>query len=614
MDTLAAGAVFGPEGLSLTLPASLTMTTAAALPAGAIFGVTAATDGSALHQVPATRVDDHTIAFDVTHFSIWAGGVAGPATQAAAAAAPQGSAQAVAEQALASLWGQAQANGLTPNASSMAAVLQKWFDDDLHPRLIAQDFATAEDTFADAIAWAADVKQNGLTAFMASAVAQERYNLATFLGVVTRQSMQNCNANSDYAEAIKAVRWFSRVQSLGLETMAAINTASFRASFCVHVQVTGNFGPMTSDGVSGVFDAAATYTIGAQGPQNNKVFHFTVTPTGGNMLPEQGDSVPGQGFTTDTAPTPPGTAMSVSVEACMADFAAFACENAVVTDTLTPPCGHLGIACCGGGACNGGTTCQAGTCQLACGAPGLPCCNGTTCNANALCQGTQCVACGSAAYQQCCNGACGAGFTCQSNLCLPCGDKLQACCAGGHCNPGYGCYDGTNTCEVCGTFKLACCEGTALGAACSDGSTCTVPVHGTIYGPSKRCWCGTEDDPCCPAALASDPSGCPATGFPTDKMKLECKGATCKACGNVGAPCCTSGPACTDSANCSGGCVHCGNNGEPCCTNPNIAECASGYCASGTCAPCGNAGQACCPVTGGDPWCNNGTCAQGSCP
>jgi alpha-tubulin suppressor-like RCC1 family protein len=105
------------------------------------------------------------------------------------------------------------------------------------------------------------------------------------------------------------------------------------------------------------------------------------------------------------------------------------------------------------------------------------------------------------------------------------------------------------------------------------------------------------------AAEASAPCACSGTDV--------CVDGGCVACGALGGPCCTSGPACDAvTLACAGGtCTTCGGSGEPCCGSAPL--CSAGFaCASGTCS-CGGYDQPCC--TGNT--CDNANlvCAGGSC-
>ncbi len=444
------GAQCAPNGLSLALPATLTVQTAGALPADALVGVVVQDDGTDLRLMVAKRLDARTAAVALSHFTGWGVGTPPPGQQPSPAG--QVWAQASAENALGALQAIAQQTGNPASLQSLAQILQGWFDADLAPRLVAQNAADAEATFAEAVAWQLDVHQNGVDGLLAATMATEQAELAAFLAAMVQSALNKCNAGNDFQQAQLAVQWYGRVQAQGLESASGIDLATFRSNFCVHAQITsGGFGPMLSDGTSGSFDAAFTYTIGTAAPATDRAFRVRASTIGGLVSPVTLDTGTTPSYHADTSPMPAGSDMTVAIEACVLPFDGLACASQSYKDTHTAPCGHVGVTCCGGGACDGGLSCQAGKCQPLCGHAGAACCSGNSCDN---------------------------GLACQSGSCLaPCGDANQPCCSGGSCNAGNACSGGT-VCTPCGGASQPCCP---ISPTCSGGLVCGT---GSVCGPS----------------------------------------------------------------------------------------------------------------------------------
>ncbi len=445
------GAQCAPNGLSLALPATLTVQTVDPLPADALVAVTFQDDGSGLRLMLAKRLDARTVTVALTHFTGWGTGTANPGQPPPPSG--QAWAQASAENALGALQVIAQQTGVPASPQSLAQILRGWFDADLAPRLVAQSDADAEATFAEAVAWQLDVHQNGVDGALAATVATEQAELAAFLAAMVQNALGKCTAGNDFQQAQRAAQWYARIQAQGMEAASGIDLATFRSNFCVQVQITsGGFGPMLSDGTSGSFDASFTYTIGTAGPATDRAFRVRASTVSGLVTPATLVTGSAASFHADTAPMPAGADMTVQIEACVLPFDGIACADQSFKDTHTAPCGHIGVTCCGGGACDGGLSCQAGKCQPACGHAGTACCAGTTCESGLTCQGGSCQA--------------------------PCGDANQPCCGGGACNSGNACVSGSNLCTPCGGSSQPCCPASPAcsgGLYCGTGSTCGPP-------------------------------------------------------------------------------------------------------------------------------------------
>jgi hypothetical protein len=267
--------------------------------------------------------------------------------------------------------------------------------------------------------------------------------------------------------------------------------------------------------------------------------------------------------------------------------AAPACTDSGTNVAAGTSCG-TDMVCSTGGAC---AACVAGT---TCTPPGKPCSRGTiACNTGA----PVCIESGNAP-----NGSvCGTDMVCQGGACA-------ACSAGTICVPANPCHSGIMVC----TPAISCTDsGNSLanGASCGpdrvcNAGTCVTCAAGSSCQPTNACKTGTTS--CATGSPLCVESGNRANGTPCGTNQV-CNAGACMGC--------TSGGACTPTANpCHTGTLTC-TTGAPTCSDsgsnqPDGTACGTNLvCRTGSCVSC-TAGQACQPT---NP-CKNGatSCSTGS--
>ena len=274
--------------------------------------------------------------------------------------------------------------------------------------------------------------------------------------------------------------------------------------------------------------------------------------------------------------------LACTTDVCDPTLGCVATPNDSLACTDGDPCTHDDH--CDGGVCTASVECAA---DADCPASANPCV-ATACQCG-LCHevpGTDGVACDDGAY-------CSDGDACVAGVCKPgqpldcsdegdgscvvgvCDDTLDACVGeaaddGNFCSDGDACTVGDH-CEAgqctaspkdCGDFDDQCSVGACVagqcqanptvGAACDDGSACTL---GDKCNPAGGCagqWdeatCGCTSDADCAEEFAGDPC---------NDGKCNTEAHTCFGAPKVGAPCddgnpCTKADACNGAGQCGG--------------------------------------------------------------
>lgn len=249
---------------------------------------------------------------------------------------------------------------------------------------------------------------------------------------------------------------------------------------------------------------------------------------------------------------------------CLANGTSCGAGFGMCMDNACSGCGKAGQSCCPGRTCQPGSACGSSNMCLACGGADQRCCADGQCSAGACVgrstsdPGTCRTGCG-AKDQMCCTGEAG-GFTagggflggvlnavsnntgmcvgdlsCLRGKCSPCGAEGEACCPGAaSCDNSLECID--SKCQKCGQPGQACCAPTAANL---DG--CLGPLNVCQNGACTGMTCGLLNEVCCPGVPGSAIGTCSASG-------TFCISGSCKTCGGLGEPCCTSasvGAACS---------------------------------------------------------------------
>jgi hypothetical protein len=242
------GAQFAPDGLMMTLPARLDITTPAPFGTSVIaFGYSA--NGSKFYLAPATPATINKVSLNVTHFS-GAGAAPSPGPlPASLAQIPVVDDEATAMQALAILTENARVAGQPLNITAVEGVFRSWYTaptTGLRASLARLAIAgedpfdrtkgTIDDALAEYASWLIGINQLGLdlseesdAISLLTAAFQNAINVA----------LNRCRTNQDVAMASIADRLAIQAEALGLTSLAnGISPADVRARYCLAAEVT----------------------------------------------------------------------------------------------------------------------------------------------------------------------------------------------------------------------------------------------------------------------------------------------------------------------------------------------------------------------------------------